>query len=53
MLAMAMGTRRRHPRQATMWMPTADLPQSAGHPVYERLNQVLDDAGVDAFVEAK
>ena len=32
-------------------MASADLPQSAGHPFYQRLNQVLDDAGFDAFVE--
>ena len=36
-----------------MWVPTADLPKSAGHPFYERLNRVLDDAGFDAFVEAQ
>ena len=48
-----MGTRRGRTRQATMWVPTADLPKSAGHPFYERLNRVLDDAGFDAFVEAQ
>ena len=26
-------------------------PRSAGHPFYQRLNRVLDDAGFDAFVE--
>ena len=36
-----------------MWVPTADLPKSAGHPFCERLNRVLDDAGFDAFVEAQ
>ena len=34
-----------------MWVATADLPQSAGHPFYARLNRVLDDAGFDTFVE--
>ena len=34
-----------------MWVATADLPTSAGHPFYARLNRVLDDAGFDAFVE--
>ena len=34
-------------------VPTADLPKSAGHPLYERLNRVLDEAGFDAFVEAQ
>jgi transposase len=46
---MAMGKRRR--RQASMWVATTDLPKSAAHPFYERLNRVLDDAGFDAFVE--
>ena len=48
-----MGTSRGRTRQATMWVPTADLPKSAGHPFYERLNRVLDDAGFDAAVEAQ
>ena len=48
-----MGTRGRGTRQGTMWVSTADLPRSAGHPFYERLNRVLDDAGFDAFVEAQ
>ena len=34
-----------------MWVTTADLPTSAGHPFFERLNQVLEEAGFDAFVE--
>ena len=45
-----MGKRRRA-RQKTMWVASADLPQSAGHPFYQRLNHVLDDADFDAFVE--
>jgi len=36
-----------------MWVAAADLPHSARHPFYERLNHVLDDAGFDAFVEAQ
>ena len=36
-----------------MWVATADLPQSAGHPFYVRLNRVLDDAGLDVFVEGQ
>ena len=50
---MAMGTKRTRDRQATMWVATADLPQSAGHPFYVRLNRVLDDAGFDVFVEGQ
>ena len=33
-------------------MATQKLPRSPGHPFYERLNQVLQKAGFDAFVEA-
>ena len=36
-----------------MWVATADLPKSAGHPFYAQLNRVLDDAGFDTFVEAQ
>ena len=48
-----MGKRRRRARQQSMWVPASDLPRSAGHPFYERLNRVLDDAGFDAFVETQ
>ena len=34
-----------------MGRATADLPQSAGHPFYARLNQILSATGFDAFVE--
>ena len=47
-----MGKRRCRARQPSMWVASTDLPRSAGHPFYQRLNRVLDDAGfVDAFVE--
>ena len=46
-----MGTTRDDESQQSMWVATADLPQGAGHPFYERLNQVLNAAGFDAFVE--
>ena len=35
-----------------MWVETADLPRSDGHPFFERLNRVLADSGFDAFVAA-
>ena len=50
---MAMGKKRKRNRQTSLWVATADLPQSAGHPFYERLNRVLDEAGFDAFVEGQ
>ena len=33
-------------------MATSDLPTSAGHPFYQRLNLLLDSHGFDAFVES-
>ena len=50
---MSMGNRRPGAGQRSMWVASADLPRSAGHPFYERLNRVLDEAGFDAFVEAQ
>ncbi len=49
---MAMGKRRRD-EQGTFWIPTAQLPQSCGHPFYERLSEILDDEGFDRFVEER
>ena len=48
-----MGKKGTRDRQASMWVATADLPKSAGHPFYAQLNRVLDDAGFDTFVEAQ
>ena len=50
---MATGKGSRRARQASMWVADTDLPRTAGHPFYERLNRVLDEAGFDAFVEAQ
>ena len=34
-----------------MWLATQDLPRSAAHPFYARLNQILDQHGFGGFVE--
>lgn len=47
---MAMGKRGR-PQQTSMWVAMQDLPRSAAHPFYVRLNQILDKAGFDGYVE--
>jgi transposase len=46
-----MGKRRRNAKQAAMWVATQDLPRTAGHPFYARLNQVLDKLDFDGCVE--
>jgi len=48
---MAMGKRRRHAKQASMWVSTNDLPRNAAHPFYTRLNQILDQDDFDQYVE--
>jgi hypothetical protein len=48
---MVMGKRKRHAKQPPMWVATQDLPRSAAHPFYARLNQILDQHDFDGFVE--
>src|SRR5258706_12329524 len=48
---MSMGKRKREPQQGSMWVATQDLPRSASHPFYARLNRVLDEADFDRYVE--
>src|SRR5271155_1457141 len=48
---MAMGTGRGE--QGSMWVATAELPKSPGHPFYTRLNALLDAADFDRFVEGR
>jgi transposase len=50
---MAMGRRTDRERTPEMWIAVNDLPVTGGHPFYQRLNQVLDTHGFDAFVEAQ
>ena len=50
---MAMGKKPSGGQQQEMWVPAENLPRSPGHPFYERLNRVLEKAGLDAFVEGR
>jgi transposase len=47
---MALG-RRRTEHQGELFLTSADLPQSPGHPFYDRLNRLLAEADFDRFVE--
>jgi transposase len=47
---MAQGKRRN--TQQAEWIATTELPKSPGHPFYVKLNQLLAEAGFDAWVEA-
>jgi hypothetical protein len=35
-----------------MWVASQDVPRSAAHPFYTRLNQILDKADFDGYVES-
>jgi hypothetical protein len=48
---MAMGTRRKRQRQHELWVAASDLPTTAAHPFYQRLNALLDADHFDVFVE--
>ena len=47
---MAMGKKERR-QQEDLWVATSELPCTAGHPSYERLNRLSDEHGFDDFVE--
>jgi transposase len=46
---MAMGTRKTE--QPPLWVATADLPSSPGHPFYAKVSAILDAEGFDRFAE--
>jgi len=46
---MALGKRKRE--QQELLVATASLPQSPGHPFYEKLNRLLAETGFDEYVE--
>jgi transposase len=48
-VTMALGKRKRE--QQGLWVATADLPKSPGHPFYRRLNEVLAETGFDNWIE--
>jgi transposase len=46
-------SKRRSERQQHLWINTAHIAKSPGHPFYQRLNQLLDAHGFDRCVEAR
>jgi transposase len=47
---MVMGKRRRETQQA-LFIATDRPPRAAGHPFYEKLNELLDEAGFGTWIE--
>lgn len=48
-----MGKRKRKLRQQSIWIATQELPRSASHPFYKRLNRILEQNGFDEYVEQR
>ncbi len=46
-------SKRRLERQQNLWINTSEIAISAGHPFYQRLNQLLTEHGFDRFVEER
>jgi transposase len=49
---MSLGRRGPNEKQEPMWIEVSRLATPAGHPFYERLNQLLNKRGFDAFAES-
>ena len=45
-----MGKKKRRQKE-DLWVATSELPRTAGHPFYERLNGLFNEHGFDDFVE--
>src|SRR5215471_18956910 len=50
---MAMGRRKDQEQQEELWVPHDVLGKGAGHPFYQRLNQLLEASRFDEFVEER
>lgn len=48
---MALGKRKQE--QQGLWVATTELPQSSGHPFYQKLNALLAEAGFEPWVEQR
>ena len=50
---MSLGRKKPDNKQESMWVETACLRISGGHPFYERLNEILDSSKFDSLAEEK
>lgn len=48
-----MGTREKRARQEDLWIAHTELALAPGHPFYQRLNELLEAARFDEFVEGR
>src|SRR5713226_5222844 len=50
---MAMGTRKQREKQEDIWIAHSELASAPGHPIYQRLNELLEAEKFDEFVEKR
>ena len=50
---MAMGTRKHRQRQEKLWIACEEISTPESHPFYRRVNEILDEAEFDEFVEVQ
>jgi hypothetical protein len=50
---MAMGTRKQREKQEDIWIAHTVLRSAPRHPFYQRLNELLEGAKFDEFVEGR
>lgn len=48
-----MGTRKHRQRQEKLWIAAEEISTPASHPFYARVNEILDEARFDEFVEGQ
>jgi len=48
-----MGTGKRKPVQEALFVTHDNLPRSAGHPFYVKLNELREEAGFDRWLERR
>lgn len=48
---MGMGTRQAQQKQEEIWIANVDVARSPWHPLYQRLNELLETEAFDLFVE--
>lgn len=51
--SMSMGKREKRQKQETLWVAAGEMPRSAGHPFYGRLNGFLEEQRFDEFCERR
>src|ERR1035437_8243084 len=50
---MSMGTRKQREKQEDLWIAGTELGSAPGHPLYQKLNELLEAESFDEFVQKR